>query len=168
MNLYDIAIAKKLSGGGGGGGGGSSYTLIASTEAEVSTSSTSPIDVTTISLDNSDFENKILYVKIRDKAGPKTSHFFGSDTFYTGCTGLTGNTEYLAHFTYRADTVSDKIYINSAQTQNVYGVYPSAYNVTNGLAIKAKYNASGSRTVDGTFSIEVYALDWPDKVSPFN
>ena len=169
MNLYDIAIAKKLSGGGGGGGGGgSSYTLIASTEAEVSTTSTSAIAVTTIPFNKNAFENKILYVKVRDKAGPKLGQFFGSDTFYTGCTRLTSQTEYLAHFTYKTDYSDDTVYITNAQTQNSYGVYLSRVSVTDGLIIEARYNASNSRPIDGTFSIEVYALDWPGGVSPFN
>ena len=167
MNLYDIAIAKKLSGGGGGGGGGSSYTLIASTEAEVSTDSTSAIDVTTISLDSSKTANKLIYIKIRDKDGPKSWNFYGVDQFYPVKEGLTSS-EYLGTFIYLSGETAGvtSVTLASYQTSNKKGVYASKI-YPDKIVIKASYNASYSRVIDGTFSIEVYTLDWPGGENPF-
>lgn len=41
MDLFDLAVASKLSG--GGGGGGSSWTLLHEEDIEISTTSTSAI-----------------------------------------------------------------------------------------------------------------------------
>ena len=164
MNLYDIAIAKKLSGGGGGGGGGSSYTLIHQEDIEVSTTSTSAEIVKEISLDPTVFEGKMIYVRIRDKAGPRNDYYFGSDGFLPYKQNM--NDTYWGKFGYR--TASDAVMRINSNADYQYGVYPSAWIFNGTLKISARYNSNSTKTIDGTFSIEVYALDWPGGVSPFN
>ena len=34
------------------------------------------------------------------------------------------------------------------------------------ITLKVKYNATYG-TIDGTYHVEVYTLEWPDNVSPF-
>lgn len=164
MNLYDLIVAKKLSGGGGGGGGGSSYTLIHQEDIEVSTTSTSATTLKQIMLSPDDVytDSKILYIRIRDKAGKRNGYYWGSDEYCLKKGSLIGH--YL--YSYYNDTVSAGGSFNPGTNSN--GIWLREVSSNGKVTLYVKYNSSWSRTIDGTFSIEVYALDWPDKVSPFN
>lgn len=153
------------------GGGGSSYTLLATQEFEVSTESTNPITVGEIQAGvDAVTAAKMLYVRIRDKAGAREGHFIGSDSFFFNrykANGLTAGAYsaasrasiYLAGSSYG-------VYSSSATTG--YGVYPYSVETRNGeITLRARYNSNYSKTIDGTFSVEVYLLDWPDGISPF-
>lgn len=144
-------------GSGGGGGGGSSYELLASTEITFSTTSTSSVTAGTITVPGlysifSDM-SKYIYVLIRDKAGSRTDYWYASYTFLLG--------SYRVLYSIRNSSGTLKPSVNN------YGLYPDAgVNSTNVLTILARYSSSYSKTIDGTYVIEVYALDTPDGVSP--
>lgn len=141
----------------GGGGGGSSYELLASTEITFSTTSTSSVTAGTITVPGlysifSDM-SKYIYILIRDKAGSRTDYWYASYTF------LLGSYRVLYSIRNSSGTLTPSV--------NNYGLYPDAgVNSTNVLTILARYSSSYSRTIDGTYVIEVYALDTPDGVSP--
>ena len=181
----DVASGKKFHlpsgepavGTASGGGGGSSYTLLGSAEFSVSTTSTSgtlagyvycPADVWT--------KDKIIYVKVRDKAGKRTGYFYGTDAWLINSNANIGKpvNGYTVAFsigvTYRVTTAGTiTAYVNT----NKYGVYgqnlyakTTAGAETYRVEIYRRYNATYSLTLDGTYVCEVYLLDWPDGNSP--
>ena len=162
MNLYDLIVAKKLSGGGGGGGGGSSYTLIHEQDLEVTYSSSSAKSAVSIPLDSSDvFTNDcIVYVRIRDKAGKRNGYWYGSDNYV-----------YFKNFIifglfYSVDA-NGNFEESAAKDPGSYGsgLYLREIKSSGIVQIYKKYS---SGTIDGTYHIEVYKLDWPGGVSPAN
>jgi hypothetical protein len=157
--------------GGGGGGGSSPWTKIAEQDFTVSTSSTSETYV-------GNFPNlaasavwtsaKMIYVRVRDKAGKRNGYFYGSDTFYSNPNPANGSTTPLAAKVCIAYKVPDTGL--TATYVSPVGVYGSDISVSNDIAalnIKSKYGATTSLTIDGTYHVEVYTLEWPDNVSPF-
>lgn len=142
------------------GGGGSSYKLLKSAEFTVNTSSTAAIDVGTVAAGSAAFDSsKILYVRIRDKAGVRDGYFTESDSWFPNPYQSKGQT---VSFSTCGKFSIGKWSVSSSQ----YGVYPYNIGSDGTVTIKAKYS-SAYGTIDGTYVVEVYALDWPDKVSPF-
>lgn len=141
------------------GGGGYGYTKLAEQDFEVNTSSTSATDVGTLSVPDIHLVNgsklKIIFVKIRDKAGKRNGYYYGNDCLFVG-----GSTVgYLYKY------ADDALTASMAGTSN--GVYALAIYANDTIGIRAKYNATSTLTINGTYHVEVYALDWPDGVSPF-
>ena len=168
--IRDLYIAKKLA---GGGGGGSSYTLLHSEEIEVSTDSTTAINVKTISLGSEAYtSDKQVYVTIRDKAGPRAGYFYGVDSIfynYYPKSGLAGNPS--AFSLTSAVNSNGKVTGTTGSSGTGTGVYASTihrgesgYSVVD-LDIKAKYNSSYG-TIDGTYIVEVYLSDGPADDKP--
>ena len=142
------------------GGAGSSYKLLKSAEFTVNTSSTSAIDVGTVAAGAAAYDSsKIIYVRIRDKAGVRDGYFTGVDNWFVNNCQYKGSITTLIT---SAKLVHGKGVINTSST----GVYPMSIASDGTVTIKAKYNSTYG-TIDGTYVVEVYALDWPDKVSPF-
>ena len=148
------------------GGGGSSYSLVTSAEFTVNTSSTSWATVGTISAGSSVYtSNKLLYIKIRDKAGPRTNYYYGSDIFLANWYPAVESTSQL--------TVS-AVLVYSLNDSGKYGAVSSNYGIcldkikSNGdMALRVRYNSSNSHTINGTFKVDVYLLDWPNNQTPF-
>ena len=154
-------------------GGGSSYKLIASAEYQVSTTQTSAASVADLACDLSDSrnKNKIIYVKVRDKAGKRAGYFLGSDTFFANVATANGDTTanqvYGTRLTYKYNS-SNKYEVTASGSTVGYGVYAYGIAPNGSIAIYRKYNNTESRTVDGTYKVEVYKLDWPGNVTPFD
>lgn len=152
--------------GGGGGDGGSSYTLIDSMEVEASTTSTSGIDIDTYTLTRTNPSGEILYIQVRDKAGKRNGYFLGFDYYLTQPVGGSQSNNYRQQYCYVTGS-SGSVTVTS--TSN-YGVFPSLSTISGSsyeFGIKARYHATYSTTIDGTYSIKVYSLKWPDNTSPF-
>lgn len=104
-------------------------------------------------------KDKIVWVRIRDKAGKRKGYFIGSDVFIINpypANGATTTVSSMARMNHRYSSAGA-----FAQTANSYGVY--AYSISSGgnLTIRACYNASNSLTIDGTYLIDVFTLDYP-------
>lgn len=133
-----------------GGGGGSNWTLLASTEYTVNTSSTTGIEVGTVSVDLSGVTNEdIIWVHIRDKAGPRSGYHYGTDN--------------ILFFKLNSLVMVEGFSFNANRIYNPYsdkkGVYVSGINIgQNTISISAVYSYSGSRTINGTFKVDVYKL----------
>lgn len=164
---FDILayLMGKQAGGGGGGGGGYGYTKLAEQDFTVNTSSTVATDIGTIACGSEAItSDKMLYVRVRDKAGKRAGYFLGADQLYvdvnsanhTGgtITPITSTLGYDSNGTFKSTTTR-------------CGVYSNQLSSDGNLTITAKYN-SNYGTLDGTYHVEVYLLDWPDGVSPFN
>ena len=149
-------------------GGGYGYTLLGSAEFTVNTTSTTTIDVGDMEIGPSAYTSaKIIYIKSRDKAGKRQGYYFGCDAFFVNIyPAIEGNTaaNTAVYVIYR--TRSGSRTASSSVNTTIYGV--SAVNINNAgkVAIKARYSSS-TLTIDGTFKVDVYALDWPNGVSPF-
>lgn len=141
-------------------GGVAKCKLLASKEFTVNTSSTTAIDVGTVDAGSDAYDSsKLIYVRVRDKAGVRDGYFTQTDSWFPN------------QFQYKsiASTLATcgKLAIGKGSVStSQYGVYPSTISSDGTVAIKAKYNSTYG-TINGTFVVEVYALDWPDKVSPF-
>lgn len=161
-----------------GGEGSSSYELVGSDEVTISTSSTTLayyLDITpTKSVHTAD---KIVYVKVRDKAGMRAGYAYGSDTFFIDLRVMNGNTPSLINITprmiYACDSSLKFINVNSANavttSTSASGVYAASLTAAGAVRIGAKYSSNtttGSGIIDGTFSVEVYLLSWPNDISP--
>lgn len=141
-------------------GGGSSWTHIATKEVQVTTTSTQASSATTISCGTSIVDkNKIIYVRIRDTAGKRAGYFAGSDAYFMNYNKANGSTSAFAVpavLCYRYTTSSQW-----AGTAGQYGVY--GYSISNAgvLTVRRRYNSNYSLTIDSTYVIDVFVLDYP-------
>lgn len=161
--------------------GGSSYTFIASTEYTVSTSSTTSIELESFDTGDTSIwtSDKMVYVKIRDKAGRRNGYYYGSDSFIINLikgNGLTATSSYQiagSSFYQNAGGYLQQAELyrgSSSASVTGYGIYPTFIYNDGRISLNARYSTSSfsTGTIDGTFSIEVYLLDFPNGISPFN
>lgn len=158
MDIAEILFAKKLAGG-GGGGGGSNLTLLAKQSFAVKTSSTSVTDVGTIACGSEAWnKNAVIWVHVRPHSGRKDYAFYGTDTFFVNTNAANEQTTALTVYGTTAYAYSTMYSNNMA----AIGVYADTIDSTGDIAIKAKYNSSGTRTIDDTFDVSVYAITLPN------
>lgn len=160
--------------------GGSSYTLIASTEYTVSTSSTTAITLADFDTGDTSIwtSDKMVYVKIRDKAGRRNGYYYGSDSFIINLikgNGLTATSSYQitgSSFYQNANGYLQQVtlYRSSSSAVTGYGIYPTYVRNDGGIPLNARYSTSSypTGTIDGTFIVEVYLLDFPNGISLFD
>jgi len=140
----------------------SPWTKIAEQDFEVSTSSTTATNVGTIAAGAAAWTSaKIVYFRIRDNAGKRDGYFYGCDGFVVNNQAANGTTSSatIRNFCFGFVTKWELTAANN-------GIYPSLFSSNGTLTIQSKYNSSYG-TIDGTYHVEVYTLDWPDNVSPF-
>ena len=154
---------------GGGGGGGSVWTKLAEQDFEVSTTSTSSTKIGTISCGSAAYTaDKILFVTARDKAGPRNGYCYGADAIIVNA--YAANPSQSSYAVYNQQVYITYYLNNGTQwnsSRNQGGVYPINLSASGDLDIYAKYQAQNVGTIDGTYHVEVYTLEWPDNVSPF-
>lgn len=144
---------------GGGGGGGDAWTLIGSDEFEVSTTSTSQINVGTIDCDLSTVtKDDYIIVHIRDKAGKRNTYFYGTDALYVRMSSGAYSLSYSGGIV--IEKYSDTGILSTGAFQT-YGIYVSEISAAGVATVKAKYSSSYSYTIDGTYKVEVYKLTPP-------
>lgn len=146
--------------------GGSSYTLIYSGEVE-DTYSGSSASLCEIDLSDVTFTtDKMLYVKIRDKAGPRAGYFCGSDAF-----AYIYNASPSAVYANANNVIGRPIKKTdsgwSFGTSRDAGIYFDSLSAAKKLKISHKAS-SGAGTIDGTYTIEVYLLDYAPNGNPFS
>lgn len=149
-----------------GSSGGSSYTLLASNDFTFDTTSTSAVYVGTITAEYADPYKTILYIKIQDKSGKKNGYFFGTNTYWQQPIGGSQLNDYRFCNVLMTDANGNIVSTSTSQ----YGVYPYTPNFSSdsvSVAIRAKYNSSYSGIIDGTYSVKLYALQYPDNASPY-
>jgi hypothetical protein len=144
--------------------GGYGYTKLAEQDFTVITSSTTQTDVGTIACGSEAFtSDKMLYVRIRDKAGKRPGYFLGVDQLYVNINSANHTNGTIVPSTSLLGYDSNGTF-KSTTTRN--GVFSNQLSSDGKLTITAKYNSSYG-AIDGTYHVEVYLLDWPDGVSPF-
>lgn len=172
---FHLADGTQATGTASGGGGGSSYTLLHSEVVTVSTTSTSNANVKTIQLDRSKYtQDQMIYVRVRDTAGPRAGYFYGTDAFFIDAESINGSTLVSTISAHRCITVtSSSVYSVSNQAgatnYGVFGYSLTPYiNTYNGgkIVIRRRYNSSASGTIDSDYRIDIFAIDSPDNL-PF-
>ena len=144
------------------GGGASSWTKVAETTYQVSTTNTTTSIVATWETGHSELwtSDKFVYVRIRDTAGKREGYFYGSDQFFMNHIPINGST--------RIDTsVSGRFYTSYANEvfetgyhsgTSGYGLYADTLYNDGRIRVRVKYSSTHSRTIDGTYKVEVYLL----------
>lgn len=150
-----------------GGGGSSPWKHIITQEVAVTTTSTSAATAATIQCGTEiATAEKIVWVHIRDKAGPRAGYCYGSDAFFVNANKANGTT---TTFTtpgvnvFRVSTAG--LYATSAGQYGVYG-----YSISNAgaLIVRRRYNSNYSLTIDGTYVVDVYTLELPSGLKLFD
>ena len=153
-----------------GGSGGSSWKHLAHSEYEVSTTSTSFVSVGNIDVDYEIYNAaQFIYIRVRDKAGARDGYYAGGDTFVSNILA----TSYSGGSSRNAPTYISKQStgwnVNTALSTSSYGIVPYSVNrMTSNFAIdyyrirmQARYNSTSSKTIDGTYEVDVFALTPP-------
>ena len=149
-------------------GGASSWTKVAETSYQVSTTNTSAKTVATWATGHSEIwtSDKILYIRIRDTEGKRTGYFYGVDAWvlnrYPKNPSLStyAQSSDLVYQIWRVDSNGEYAYRYGYNTQG-YGVYPDTIYKNGSILIRKRYSSSYSLTVNGTYKVEVYLLDPP-------
>lgn len=150
--------------------GGGGWTLLYSQEQAITTSSTSQTSETNFTIPEVWTSAHMIFVRIRDKAGRRNGYYYGGDTIMMNPNPAKGSTTALTaglipYMGYRVDSSGNPwVYAGS---MDKYGVYAVGISSNGYINIASRYNGSYSLTIDGTFLIEVYALEYPDGKSPF-
>lgn len=145
-------------------GGSSSWTKVAETSYQVSTSSTSAGTAAMWETGHSEIwtSAKLVYVRVRDTAGKRAGYFYGSDNFFYNVapanSGSVTGTNTSLHMTIRYST-SGQYEISPTTSTTGYGVYSDTLYKDGRVRIRSRYNNIHSLTIDGTYKVEVYLLD---------
>lgn len=144
-----------------------SFTLIGSGEYTVSSTSTTSAQVGTIDCSEDPYvANKIVYVRVRDKAGKRNGYYLGSDCFmlnnYYADQGQSTVWSYVLASCCYCDSSGQVL-----STQNTYGLFPAQVSAYKQVMIYRRYNGVLG-TLNGTFAVDVYLLDYPSGGSCFD
>ena len=151
-----------------GGGSTSGWTKIATQDYTVSTTSTSTTTTGTINLGNQYYtSNKIIYVKVRDKAGARNGYFVGTDAFFFNPYPKNGATTQVSNpllMIIRKTTDG-----NYEMTSSKFGIYAASLDSNGNLTISQRYSSSYTLTINGTYEVTVWTLEYaPNQGNPFD
>ena len=143
-------------------GGGSSWTKVGETwelAIEDYTSTTAVFAGTKTYGSSIVTKDKIIYVRIRDKAGKRAGYFAGCDTFFINTNKANGSTStYTTAGRFIHRYTSGNAWGTAVGSYGVYG-----YSISNAgvLTLRKCYNANYSLKIEGTYLIDVFTLDYP-------
>ena len=147
----------------------SAYTKLGSHEFTINQTSTSATSIGAFTITPATdiwTSEKIIFISIRDKAGKRNGYFLGTDNLIMNQHPANGSSDgavtNIARMLYKVEV--DGSYATYAN--GTYGVYVYDINSTGRIRVYARYNGTNSLTINGTFVVDVYALDYPD-VSPY-
>ena len=146
----------------------SSWTKVAETSYQVSTTGTSATTVATWATGHSEIwtSDKIVYVRIRDTAGKRNGYFYGTDTFFLNMypannSSSTSNNSSNIISIFWAYASQGAYKSRYGYSTTGYGVYPDYFYNDGRIRIQSRYNSNYSLTINGTYKVEVYLLDPP-------
>lgn len=153
---YTIAAAS---------GGSSSWTKVAETSYQVSTTSTTATTVETWATGHNEIwtSDKILYIRVRDTAGKRTGYYYGTDIYdlNTMQKNSDTSTEYISISAPTILCVSSNGTYSKNTSTNKYGIYADRIYRDGRIRIQRRYSSSYTLTINGTYKVEVYLLDPP-------
>lgn len=148
-----------------GGGGSSSWTKVAETSYQVSTTGTSASTVATWATGHSEIwaSDKWVYVRVRDTAGKRNGYFYGSDQIFynVNVVNETSTTDVTTAMRIYTRYSNNAFVVTTASNATGYGVYADQIDNHGNVRIRRRYNNSSSLTIDSTYKVEVYLLDPP-------
>lgn len=153
---------------------GSSYTLIDQMDVTVSTTSTTGTYQTAFFVDPQWWtSSSIIYVKIRDRAGPRNGYFLGTDCWFMNYQAANSSTSSVQQAVKLIHSVnSSGVYnIQASGGTTGYGVYANYiehYDDYTQVDIYRRYSNSYSLTINGTYAVELYSLAYAPNGNPFN
>lgn len=150
-----LASDGTITAGTASGGGGSNWTLLGSKELSANTTSTTQTNLGTIPIGTLPSGDYVLWVTVRDKAGPRNGYFYGTDSFFWVRNGVKPTNANPPGYTTR--------YTNDAfsMSTTIRGVYCYNINSNDEVQINVRYASSTSGTINGTYKCEVYKLTTP-------
>lgn len=150
-------------------GGGSNWTLIASKEYTVNTSSTSETSLGTIEIPLSYYDkNNIFWVHVRDKAGKRNGYFYGSESIWFLVSLANGSkTAITTSPGFTTSISSTGAYSTQTSKGGVYSGRIDFADDNHTITMHFKYNSSISKTIDGTYKCDVYVLTLPTGMTMF-
>ena len=152
------------------GGGGSSWTLLHEEDVAVSTTSTSATVVKTINIDGVYTPDAIICARIYDKEGVRDGRYYGSESFAVNSASANpgkGIFNRVVNFGCYGVYYQDVMQYGTGNTVTGYGVIMSAVNENDSVTISARYAAAYTKTIDSTYHVEIYKLEFPNNESPF-
>lgn len=143
-------------------GGGSSWTKVGETwELTVENyTSTSAVSAGSKSFGSAiSTKDKIVWVRIRDKAGKRAGYFAGSDSFIINTNKANGSTSTYA----TAGRFIHRYTSSNAWGTAIgsYGLYAYSVSDSGNLTLRKCYSSSYSLKIEGTYLIDVFTLDYP-------
>lgn len=142
--------------------GGSSYTLLHSEEVvDDGNTSTSKLTGPVIQIPNFDDNKSSGYFlfQIRRKGGPVSGKYNGSDVFILN---VPNNTPRMFTFYYGNSTGG------AGSNTSAYGYYASAVTADGEVTLTRRYTGTYTGDMAGTYTIEVYLLDYVPGGNPFS
>lgn len=143
-------------------GGGSSWTKVGETwELTVENyTSTSAVSAGSKSFGSAiSTKDKIVWVRIRDKAGKRPGYFAGCDAFFINANKANGSTSTYA----TAGRFIHRYTSGNAWGTAIgsYGLYAYSISDAGNLTLRKCYSSSYSLKIEGTYLIDVFTLDYP-------
>lgn len=143
--------------------GTSSWTKVAETSYQVSTTNTSAATVATWATGHSEIwtAEKYVLIRIRDTSGKRNGYFYGCDCFFINNSALTASTTCTnmagSCFNYDSSVFGHRYIYNTSG----YGVYADYLYSDGKIRIRTRYNSTYTKTINGTYKVEVYLIDPP-------
>lgn len=150
---------------GGGGGGGSSWTLLHEEDIEVSTTSTSAINVKTINVPGA-YTGDLIVCVATDTLGVRAGYLTRTLSFMANAYAASGSTyDWSSYVGFGVKRKEDDSWGSGNAAR---GIFIGSISSNDDVVIKAQYNSSMSGTIDSTYHIAIYKLSLPDGTpSPF-
>lgn len=104
-------------------------------------------------------KDKIVWVRIRDKAGKRPGYFAGCDAFFINTNKANGSTStYAAAGRFIHRYTSGNAWGSAIGS---YGLYAYSISDAGNLTLRKCYSSSYSLKIEGTYLIDVFTLDYP-------
>jgi len=144
-----------------GGDGTSSWTKVAETNYQVSTTKTTATEIAIWVTGHSEIwtSNKWVWVRVRDTAGKRAGYFYGSDSVIIISKDMSGTTSSAGIRSCIRFNSSSDYAVSVGSSSTGYGVYADMIYSDGRIRIKSRYSSTASLTIDGIYKVEVYLLD---------
>ena len=177
MDLYDILVAKAISGSGGGGGGGGATLLYTESLGTLEITGTSTVEVGTITLDLKDTEAGVdrfgnydlLFVDVSSDSEPQIGYHIKTITpcIVYGDTNAENRNSAIVPAALNYKLYTDGNVVSRAGVSK-YGIYVNIISTTSTgitISLQAKYSGTHTATINSAYTARVYGLKWADIIA---
>lgn len=145
-----------------------SYVKLAEKELTLNVTSTSQVNYGTVTITPASdvyTDDYYILVTIRDKAGARAGYFLGSDNLYANFSAANGDTTSLSAAARIIHSVESND--NFYSVAGSYGLYATTITSAGVVTISGRYNTTYSKTMNGTYVVTVWALQYAPNTNPF-